>query len=83
MKSLLEIAFVTMFVLLLVFGIIFVIVCFVKSNEDSFDYLVTGLSCIVSSFFAIGFNYIVQAACTYLDRCKEDEYENSLRNQEE
>lgn len=83
MKSFLEVCFVTLFVLLLFFGIVFVIVCFVKSNEDSFDYMVTGLSCIISSFLAIGFNYIVQAACTYLERCKEEEYEKSLKNQEE
>ena len=68
---------------MLIFGIFFCIMCFVNAGKASRGYYTRdpvaealwnfgGVQCVlvvVSSAFVLGFSYIVEAACRYLERC--------------
>ncbi|MBR4921197.1 MAG: hypothetical protein IKZ62_07780 [Prevotella sp.] len=75
MKKVLEIGYATIFVIFIFSGIVFIIVAFAKSRNESesFEYLISGASCIIFSFLIMGFSYIVKASCKYLERCETED----------
>lgn len=59
-------------VLLLLVGIGYIIAAF--SHEEG-AFFAIGFGCLISDVFWLGFSYIVQAACRYLER-NNDEHES-------
>jgi len=82
MKTFLEIAFATFATLAFFAGIILIISSFSSSGYESTNYATTGIVCFISSFFMLGFSYIVEASIKYLERCRKEEQEQIENNKE-
>ena len=55
-----------------ILGIFMIIAGFGKM--DDFGYIIDGFCMIFGSVFALGFGFVVEAACKYIERCEmEDE----------
>lgn len=81
MKSIVVNAIYISSIILLVVGIILVVAGF--GAHGNIVYVISGIGSIVGCFFSLGFYYIVMAACIYIERCNQDDYEKyHLRNEE-
>ena len=62
--------------ILLIAGLLSIAGSFSKGGVESFF---VGVTLLASSFFTIGFSYIVEAACVYLEKNKKAENEKVQR----
>ena len=74
MKKVFDVGIGFIIIVLFLCGIGCIIASFSK-NDGSF--FVSGVGSLIAALFLMGFFWIVEAACMYIERCNREEYEKT------